>query len=140
MASASALLEISHRIPALDYTSLMALTWHVTRKEADVLKMFRLMCFNIFAHNRDDHSNNFSFLCKKGDWKLAPAYDLTWSNSLGGEHATSIAGEGRNPGIADILRVGKRAGIKETNARLIAEEVQEKVNNRLGKYINRNKK
>ena len=25
-------------------------------------KMYDLMCFNVFAHNRDDHSKNFSFL------------------------------------------------------------------------------
>ena len=28
----------------------------------EIEKMFRLMCFNVFSHNRDDHSKNFSFL------------------------------------------------------------------------------
>lgn len=135
MASASALLEVSHRIPALDYTSLMALTWQLTKEADEIRNMFTLMCFNVFAHNRDDHSNNFSFLCDGGVWRLAPAYDLTWSSSMGGEHATTIAGEGKNPGMRDILQVAKRAGIKETQAKQIAERVADIVQEQLAYYI-----
>ena len=135
MTSASALLETSHRIPALDYISLMGLTWQLTKQAEDLRKMFTLMCFNVFAHNRDDHSNNFSFLCDNGTWRLAPAYDLTYSNSMGGEHATTIAGEGRAPGIKDILNAAKRAGIRESEAKQIAERVRETVNVSLGKYL-----
>lgn len=137
VASASALLEVSHRVPALDYTSLMALTWQLTKRAEDVRKMFTLMCFNVFAHNRDDHSNNFSYICNGGVWRFAPAYDLTYSNSIGGEHATSVAGEGRSPDIEDILLVAKKAGIKESQARQIAEHVKEVVNAKLHKYLAR---
>ena len=71
------------------------------------------MCFNVFAHNRDDHSKNFSFLYHKPDevWWLSPAYDLTYSSSLYGEHATTIAGNGKDPGLDDVLVVAKQAGI-----------------------------
>lgn len=93
------------------------------------------MCFNVFSHNRDDHSNNFSYLCEDGIWRLSPAYDLTYSNSIGGEHATTVAGEGRTPGIENILQVAKKAGIKEKPAREIAEAIQNTVKKRLGKYI-----
>ena len=58
---------------------------------------------------------------------MAPAYDLTYSNSIGGEHATTIAGEGRNPGIDDILKVARKAGIGESQARKIAAQVEETV-------------
>ena len=135
MASASALLEVSHRVPALDYTSLMALTWQLTKQADEIEKMFRLMCFNVFAHNRDDHSNNFSFLCDQGIWRLAPAYDLTYSNSIGGEHATTIAGEGRTPGLSDILQVARKAGMKESRARENAKEIEAKVQQDLAKYL-----
>ncbi len=135
MASASALLEVSHRIPALDYDSLMALTWHLTKKEEELEKMFRLMCFNVFAHNRDDHSKNFSFLCEEGTWRLAPAYDLTYSNSWGGEHATTVAGEGRRPGMKQILQVAKKAGLRESQAKAIAEDIREIVEERLAEYL-----
>ena len=94
MVSVSGLLETSHRIPNLDYDILMKLTLKLTNDFEEVKKMYRLMCFNIFAHNRDDHSKNFSFLYNevKRKWELSPAYDLTYSNSIGGEHATTIAG------------------------------------------------
>ena len=62
MVSVSGLLETSHRIPSLDYDLLLKLTWLLTRSREEVWQMFSLMCFNVFAHNRDDHSNNFSFL------------------------------------------------------------------------------
>lgn len=135
MASASALLEVSHRVPALDYTSLMALTWQLTKREEEMYKMFRLMCFNVFSHNRDDHSNNFSFLCDDGIWRVSPAYDLTYSDSVGGEHATTIDGEGREPSLEDILRVAKKAGIKESEARRIAEEIKDVVSEELAGWI-----
>ena len=133
-ASVSALLETSHRIPSLDYCSLLALTWQLTKQAEEVEKMFSLMCFNVFAHNRDDHSNNFSFVYE-GSWCLSSAYDLTYSNSVGGEHATTVAGEGKNPAMNDILAVAKKAGIKESLARQVAEKVQETVNSRLGKIM-----
>ena len=137
MASVSALLEVSHRVPSLDYTSLMGLTWQLTRQADKLLKMYTLMCFNVFAHNRDDHSNNFSYLCEKGKWRLAPAYDLTFSNSMDGEHATTIAGEGKNPSVRDVLSVAKKAGISMTAARQIADRVEQIVKQRLAKYLNR---
>lgn len=136
MASASALLEVSHRVPALDYSSLMALTWQLTKKADELLKLYKLMCFNVFAHNRDDHSNNFTFLCDHGDWRLAPAYDLTFSNSIGGEHATTVDGEGRDPSLKHLLAVAKKAGIRESTAREIAFQVETTVKARLTKYLN----
>ena len=62
MVSVSGLLETSHRIPNLDYNQLMKLTFILTKSYEEVEKMYRLMCFNVFAHNRDDHSKNFSFI------------------------------------------------------------------------------
>ena len=98
-------------------------------------KLFRLMCFNVFVHNRDDHSKNFSYLYQDGVWKLSPAYDLTFSNSIGGEHATTVNGNGMNPGIKDILEVAKKANMDEQKARLIADEIKETVAENLGKYL-----
>lgn len=135
MASASALLEISHRVPALDYNSLISLTWQLTKSAAELDQMYRRMCFNVFAHNRDDHSNNFSFLRINDRWHLSPAYDLTHSDSLGGEHATTVNGEGKDPGMADILAVARRAGVKEQKARRIAEQIRETVAARLSEYL-----
>ena len=52
MLSVSAVLETSHRIPNLDYEILMKLTLELTKDFSEVEKLYRLMCFNVFAHNR----------------------------------------------------------------------------------------
>ena len=128
MVSVSGLLETSHRLPNLDYNTLMKLTLELTRNYQDIEQLFRLMCFNVFAHNRDDHSKNFSFLFDdiKKEWHLSPAYDLTYSFSFNGEHATTINGEGKNPTVEDILAVAKNIGLKEKFAKDIASDIKEK--------------
>ena len=128
MVSVSGLLETSHRLPNLDYNTLMKLTLELTRNYQDIEQLFRLMCFNVFAHNRDDHSKNFSFLFDdtKKEWHLSPAYDLTYSFSFNGEHATTINGEGKNPTLEDILAVAKNIGLKEKFAKDTASDIQEK--------------
>ncbi len=126
MMSVSALLEVTHRIPNLDYHTLMKLTLELTKDYSEVDKMYRLMCFNVFAHNRDDHSKNFSYLYnhQTKSWHLSPAYDLTYSHSIGGEHATTINGNGRTPTIKDIIKVGTDIGIKEGRALVVAKEIE----------------
>ena len=128
MVSASGLLETSHRLPNFDYNILMKLTLELTRNYQDIEQLFRLMCFNVFANNRDDHSKNFSYLYddNKKEWHLSPAYDLTYSSSFNGEHATTINGEGKNPDLDDILAVAKNIGLKEKTAKDIALDIQDK--------------
>lgn len=128
MVSVSGLLETSHRLPNLDYNILMKLTLELTKNYQDIEQLYRLMCFNVFAHNRDDHSKNFSFLYDKNkkEWHLSPAYDLTYSTSFNGEHATTINGEGKNPNLDDILAVAKNVGIKEKQAKEIALDIKDK--------------
>lgn len=137
MISVSALLEISHRLPNLDYNLLMKLTLEITKNFSEVEKMYRLMCFNVFAHNRDDHSKNFTFLYneKEERWVLSPAYDLTYSYSLGGEHATTINGEGRNPGFQDLIAVARNIGISEAKAKTIASDIRDCTHEMLSEYL-----
>ena len=54
------LLHLPAAYPALDYIDLLKVTRDLTRSEAAVAQMFRRACFNVFAHNRDDHSRNFA--------------------------------------------------------------------------------
>lgn len=137
MISAAGLLETSHRIPNLDYDILMKLTLRLTGNMEECEKLYRLMCFNMYAHNRDDHSKNFSFLYLEDQkrWVLSPAYDLTYSSSLGGEHATIINGNGVNPGLNDALAVAKRIGLNTNKAKKTAIEIRECVNDMLSEYF-----
>lgn len=137
MVSAAGLLETSHRIPNLDYDLLMKLTLKLTRDMEECKKLFRLMCFNVFAHNRDDHSKNFTYIYVEQEkrWVLSPAYDLTYSNSIGGEHATTVHGEGRGPGMADILEVAKTIGLNGQWSRAEAKLIKETVFSELKEYL-----
>lgn len=137
MISAAAILETSHRIPNLDYDILMKLTLQLTKSMEECEKLYRLMCFNVFAHNRDDHSKNFSYIYRDEEkrWVLSPAYDLTYSNSIGGEHATTVNGNGADPGMDDLLSVAKKIGIGMAKAKKTAAKIQECVHERLRDYL-----
>ena len=51
---------------------------------------FRRICFNIMAVNQDDHVKNIAFLMDDaGQWRLAPAYDLTHARGAGIHTSTS---------------------------------------------------
>ena len=114
----------------------MALTWKITKNIQDVQNMYKLMCFNVYSHNRDDHSKNFSYIYKDNKWRLSPAYDLTYSDSLNGEHATTINGEGKNPTIDDILAVAKNASIDLKWAKTTAQNIEKIVKENLSDYLN----
>ena len=133
----SGLLETSHRVPNLDYHDLMKLTYILTKDSRQMEQLYRQMCFNVFAHNRDDHSKNFSYLYDETErrWRLTPAYDLTYSNSLGGEHATCVNGNGQNPNTDDLLEVGKATGIQKSKLKSIADEIKEIVMTELEEYL-----
>ena len=139
MLTAAALLELDFEQPSLDYHSLMKLTKIITRdNNDDVENMFRRMCFNVFAHNRDDHSKNFTYLYDESadSWRLSPAYDLTYSNTYYGEHTTTVDGNGRNPGKKELLAVGTMTGIKKELCMDIITEIKSCVNEMLGMYLN----
>ena len=116
----------------------MKLTRILTREnKADLENMFRRMCFNVFAHNRDDHAKNFSFLYNEElqSWRLSPAYDLTYSNTYFGEHTTSVDGNGANPGEKEILNVGLKAGMKKKDCISIMEQVKEQIFKDLNNFL-----
>ena len=133
----AAILETSHRIPNLDYDILMKLTLQLTKSMEECEKLYRLMCFNVFAHNRDDHSKNFTYLYndEKDRWSLSPAYDLTYSNTYYGEHTTTVDGNGRNPGRKELLTVGIAAGMKKEVCIESMDMVEKCVKNMLGRYL-----
>ena len=105
--SVCGLLHSDFRTPALDYEDLLALTMILTHDIREVEKMFRLAVFNVLAHNQDDHSKNFSFLMDtNGEWRLSPAYDLIFSSGPNGEQSTTVMGEGKNPSLSHLIKLG----------------------------------
>lgn len=137
MHTACGLLHSDFRMPSLDYEDLVALTMKLTRNIKEVEKMYRLAVFNVFAHNRDDHAKNFSFLMDAtGEWNLSPAYDLTFSSGPNGEQSTMVMGEGRNPGKADLIRLGLEAKLPQSTI----DEIMEQTRTALSKWTQLAKK
>lgn len=138
MLTAAAILELNFEEPSLDYHILMKLTKILTREnKAEIENMFRRMCFNVFAHNRDDHAKNFTFLYNedKDIWSLSPAYDLTYSNTYYGEHTTSVDGNGADPGEKELLQVGLKAGMDKKSCINIIDEIRTNVTEMLSIYL-----
>lgn len=118
------LIHADFRVPGCDYRQLLEVTRILTKNQQDVLEAFRRMVFNVLAHNRDDHVKNFAFrLTDQGHWRLAPAYDLTFSEGPGGEHSMTIDGEGRSPGRDHVMRAAESAGIARREAEGVLGEV-----------------
>lgn len=124
--TASGLMHDNFRMSTIDYGHLMDCAFRLEKHVKAYEKVFRLAAFNVYSHNRDDHSKNFSFLMNEyGEWQFAPAYDLTFSYSGYGFHSTMIAGESKNPGRKELMKLATHFGLK--NAGLIIEEVQEAI-------------
>ncbi len=123
--TACGLLHSDYRTPALDYQDLLALTEQLTRDVREVEKMFQLAVFNVLAHNRDDHSKNFTFLMDEaGEWTLSPAYDLTFSSGPGGEQSTMVMGEGKAPSLSHLTKLGEHAKLGRARIAEIIEQTQ----------------
>lgn len=128
MHSLGNLIGADFRLPCCDYQDVLKVVRLLTGNQADVRRAYRLMLFNVMAHNRDDHVKNFSFLFKpEAGWSLAPGYDLTFTEGPGGEHTTSVCGEGRAPDLSHVRRVAAGAGIEAADATQILDEVRDAV-------------
>ena len=130
------LLEADFRAPSCDYDTYMKLIRMLTRDNVkDKEQMYRIMVFNVLTHNRDDHTKNFSFLYTEDKgWRLAPAYDLTYSDTYWGEQTTSVGGKGKDISDKDFIKTGRDAGLSKSFCMDCLNEIKEKTE-ALSRYI-----
>ena len=86
-----------------------------------VEQMFRRMVFNVVARNQDDHVKNIAFLMgRSGQWKLAPAFDLTYayrpSSEWTAQHQMSMNGKREHFTLADFRACGRTASLPRGRA------------------------
>ncbi len=131
------LLEADFRAPSCDYSTYMRLIQILTKDNThDKEQMFLTMCFNVFCHNRDDHTKNFSFIYTEDhSWHLAPAYDLTYSTTYFGEHTTSVNGKGKDILDDDLVKIGVNAGLSKDYCKDTLEKVKRITQDNLGIYF-----
>lgn len=124
MVSLSGAVEAPWRTPA-SYDLFLRATQAITRHADDLHAAFRRMVFNVLASNRDDHTRQHSYLMDEhGQWRLAPAYDLTYSAGPGGEHYLDVEGEGKNPTREQVRALGRRHGLSDRLIESIIDEVR----------------
>jgi serine/threonine-protein kinase HipA len=128
MVSLGGAMEASPHMPSLDYDGFLSATLSITRDMRDVEQAFRRMVFNVLAHNRDDHVRQHAYLMNtRGEWHLAPAYDLTFANGPGGEHYMAVMGEVRDVTGTHVAALGARHGIAKAAVMRIIDEVRSAV-------------
>ncbi len=125
MHTLAGLLNANFRVPDCDYEQLLQVTSALTKSQQEVEKAFRLMVFNVLSGNRDDHTRNFSFLLKAGQWYLSPAYDLTNNRGMNGHHTMSVAGATDRITEKVLLTLGQKASLKAAAIREIITQTQE---------------
>jgi len=96
--------------------------------QEDLEQMVLRAIFNIVGRNCDDHVKNIAFIMnRKGEWSLAPAYDLTYAwNPTGtwtNRHQMSINGKRENISCNDLIALAEKADLKKGNANMLIERV-----------------
>ena len=84
----------------------------------DAEQQYRRMVFNIIARNQDDHTKNIAFLMDpEGQWRLSPAYDVTYAYNPSGDwtsrHQMTVAGKREGFEREDLLQVGREMSINK---------------------------
>lgn len=95
-------------------------------------QQFKRTVFNVITRNQDDHTKNIAFLMDQtGEWKLSPAFDMTYSYNPNGQwtsrHQMSVNGKREKFKIEDLIELGKKADLKNSQIKSIIEETKETV-------------
>ncbi|MBQ7158244.1 MAG: type II toxin-antitoxin system HipA family toxin [Treponema sp.] len=97
---------------AYSYEQLFSIQNKIGTHHQDSVESFKRMLFNIYAFNCDDHTKNISFLMnKQGQWKLSPAYDVSFAYNPNGlwtsSHQMTVNGKRKNIMEADFENCAK---------------------------------
>jgi serine/threonine-protein kinase HipA len=130
MQSLGALAHYDYNLPgAYSYEQALLTIRQLGLPMATVEEQFRRMAFNIVARNQDDHVKNIAFLMnKRGEWSLAPAFDVTYSYNPTGvwtaRHQMTMNRKREGFTLADFEACAKTALMKRGRAAIILEEVR----------------
>lgn len=91
-------------------------------------EQFRRLVFNVVGRNQDDHTKNIAFLMDKaGNWRLSPAFDLTYSYNPDGQwtstHQMSINGKRDGFERRDLEACAQVATLSKIKVAHIIDEV-----------------
>ena len=130
MQTLGAMLHMDYRQPgSCSYEQALRTIRSLGLSMSSIEEQFRRMCFNIMARNQDDHIKNIAFLMdRRGQWYLAPAYDVTYSynpdGAWTGTHQMTLNGKRDDFELADFRACASHIAMKKTRCEDIMDEVQ----------------
>lgn len=114
------------------YEEYLRLVQSLCKNQQEVEEAFRRMLFNLMFRNQDDHTKNLGFcMDESGTWRLAPAFDLNYVNSLSGVAAThqmTLNGKDCDFEFTDLLQAGKYVGIPRSKVKRFIEQFSNAAN------------
>lgn len=132
MQSLGALAHYNYTSNSYSYEQAAMVLRKLDLKNDAIEQRYRRMVFNVLAKNQDDHVINISFLMdRKGQWRLAPAYDMTLSYLPGhrwlGAHQMSINGKRTEITEKDLMTCGAGMDLTAAKCSRIIQETKEAV-------------
>ncbi len=121
------------------YEDLFAVVRKLELPQDDLKQLFLQTALNFMAANVDDHNKNFSFIMdRNGKWRLAPAYDFTFTvdpsaPSYVNRHCMTLNGKDHDISDKDLLELAISFDIK--GARKMLDTAREAVGN-FAEYTN----
>ena len=115
------------------YEDLFIVASKLELPQDDLKQLFLQTALNFMAGNVDDHNKNFSFIMdRNGKWRLAPAYDFTFTvdpsaPSYVNRHSMTINGKDHDVSDKDLLELATSFDIK--GGRKILDTAREAVKN-----------
>lgn len=100
------------------YEDLFSVSRRLELPQDDMKQLFLHTALNFMAANVDDHNKNFSFIMnREGSWRLAPAYDFTFTvdpsaPSYVNRHSMTVKGKNHDVSADDLLELAASFDVK----------------------------
>jgi serine/threonine-protein kinase HipA len=119
---------------AYSYEQFFSVMNKIGMHHLDSVEAFKRMVFNIYAFNCDDHTKNISFLMdKQGQWKLSPAYDVSFAYNPNGlwtsSHQMTVNGKRKNFTELDFENCAKFGNLSHREVKNAIADVKAAVSN-----------
>ena len=133
MQSLGAMAHYDYRQPAsYSYEQAIQVIRRLGLPRKDMNQQVLRAIFNVVGRNCDDHVKNIAFLMnRRGEWRLSPAFDLSYAWNPRGEwtsrHQMSVNGKRDGFERGDLFALAKAADIKKARAEQMVDSVMESV-------------
>lgn len=131
MQSLGALMHLDFNAAGIhSYEQAMTAIRQLALPAYDGEQQLRRAVFNVLARNQDDHVKNIAFLMnKQGEWRLSPAFDVTYAFNPNGlwtnQHQMSINGKRDDFDLEDFIALGALGNVKPVRVKNIVNEVKD---------------